>query len=57
MGKALQSGLSIRVCRKVKMPFVVFQVCWKSTEDTVLLNLLAVIMIRKLSKLQNTLIA
>ena len=52
--KALQPGLSKRVCRKVNMPFVAFS-GRKSTENTVLLNLLAIIMIRKLSKLQNTL--
>ena len=38
VGKALQPGLSIRVCRKLNMPFGAFQACWKSTGITVLLK-------------------
>lgn len=38
VGKALQPGLSMRVCRKLNMPFVAFQACWKSTGITVLLK-------------------
>ena len=50
VGKALQSGLSIRVCL-----LLLSQIFWKSTENNVLMNLLAIIMIRKLPKLQNAL--